>query len=160
MLLTVNSRVYEIRVDPLTSLAEALREDVGLTGTKIGCNAGDCGACTVLVAGKPVMSCQLPVAAARGPITTVEGLEGACADALRETFITEGAFQCGYCTSGQLVACHGLVACSLSMSDAELAAAINGNICRCTGYAGILRAIRSAAAKIQATDGSRAVGAS
>jgi len=150
-MLRVNGEEHAVKIDPLASLAAVLREQFGLTGTKISCNAGDCGACTVLVNGKPVMGCQTLAARVQGEVTTVEGLHGPVADALRAAFIEEGAFQCGYCTSGQIVSCHGLVDRSDTLSDAELAVLLSGNICRCTGYAGIIRAVRAAARAVRAT---------
>lgn len=149
IMLRVNGEEREVRVRPLASLAAVLREDLGLTGTKISCNAGDCGACTVLVDGKPVMSCQILAARVDREVTTVEGLHGPIADALRTAFIEEGAFQCGYCTSGQIVFCHSIVVAAEHMSDTALAALLSGNICRCTGYAGIIRAVRAAARAVQ-----------
>jgi aerobic-type carbon monoxide dehydrogenase small subunit (CoxS/CutS family) len=143
--LRVNGSTRDLRLPPLTSLAEVLRVYLGLTGTKVGCNAGDCGACTVLMDRKPVMSCQVLGVRVKGEVTTIEGLTGPTADALRTAFIEEAGFQCGFCTSGQLVACYSLVSASASLSDAELAASLAGNLCRCTGYAGIIRAVRSAA---------------
>ena len=140
----VNGRKIELDLEPLASLAEVLRGPIGLTGTKISCTAGDCGACSVLLDGRPVPSCQVLAATVSGDVTTVEGLEGAEAEALRAAFIEQGAFQCGFCTSGQLVACTSLLARSPTMTDSQIAEALGGNICRCTGYAGIIRALRAA----------------
>ena len=149
-MLEVNGQPFELDLPPHATLAEALRGPIGLTGTKIACNAGDCGACSVLVDGRPVPSCQMLVAHVSGLVTTVEGLKGGIADALRAAFIEEGAFQCGFCTSGQLIVCYGLVEQASALSDEELAAALSGNICRCTGYAGIVRAVRRASAQVVA----------
>jgi carbon-monoxide dehydrogenase small subunit len=146
--LRVNGLVHSVAAPPHASLAEVLRDQLGLTGTKIGCATGDCGACTVLVDSRPVMACLILAGTVRSEVTTIEGLCGPTADALRTAFVTEGAFQCGYCTSGQVVACHGLVARAAELDDAALADLLSGNICRCTGYAGILRAVRAAAEAI------------
>lgn len=146
--LIVNGDACRLEVDPLASLADVLRDGLGLTGTKMSCNAGDCGACTVLVDGQPVMACQSLAVTVTGAVTSIEGLRGPAAEALRQAFIQEGGFQCGYCTSGQILAAIGLVERSGSMSDEELARALGGNICRCTGYVGIIRAVRAAAARI------------
>lgn len=149
-ILDVNGERVEVEVSILATLAETLRDLLKLTGTKISCNAGDCGACSVLIGDNLVASCQVLVATVSGRITTIEGISGKVADALRSAFIEEGAFQCGFCTSGQLIACFGLVEKSNLLSDQQLGAALNGNICRCTGYAAIIRAIRSAARKCSA----------
>lgn len=146
--LVVNGQFHELIVPADRRLAAVLREDLGLTGTKLGCEVGVCGACTVLVDGRLTSSClTLGVQVDGTEITTVEGLAGdPGTEALRQAFIEEGAFQCGFCTSGQLVNAAVLVADgqSAEMTREELARQLHGNLCRCTGYYGILRAIERA----------------
>ncbi len=121
-------------------LIDVLREDCGLTGTKEGCGEGECGACTVLIDGVPVNSCLVPFAHVRGSrVTTIEGIRGA--RALQEAFVREGATQCGICTPGLIVAASTLPA---DATLEEVRTALAGNICRCTGYAAIYRAVRAA----------------
>jgi aerobic carbon-monoxide dehydrogenase small subunit len=144
--LTVNGVPRSVLISPGWRLVKVLREILGLTGAKVGCEVGVCGACTVLVNGQPTSSCLLwAVQAANAEVITVEGLSGS--DDLRmlqRLFIEEGAFQCGYCTSGQLVSLAGLVLSGSlrEMSDADIRLAMAGNLCRCTGYYGVLRAIQ------------------
>lgn len=146
--LVVNGQSHQLSVPAERRLATVLREDLRLTGTKLGCEVGVCGVCTVLVDGRQTSSClTLAVQADGAQITTVEGLAADPAlDALREAFVEEGAFQCGFCTSGQLTNAAPLVAggrCA-RMTREELARYLHGNLCRCTGYYGILRAIERA----------------
>lgn len=144
--LTVNGVLVTLDVDPLDSLLDVIRRRLHLTGTKMGCGSGECGACTVLLGGRPVCACLALATEVTDSITTIEGLSGPNAAALRAAFAREGAFQCGFCTSGQLLTCASLLPRADRMSDAEIAEHLSGNICRCTGYAGILRAVRAAAA--------------
>ncbi len=143
--LRVNGQLCQLIVSADRRLATVLREDLRLTGTKLGCEVGVCGVCTVLVDGRQVSSClTLAIQVAGAEITTIEGLaDDPRLEALREAFIDEGAFQCGFCTSGQLMNAAPLVTDGLGarMSREELARYLHGNLCRCTGYYGILRAI-------------------
>jgi aerobic carbon-monoxide dehydrogenase small subunit len=146
--LVVNGQPRRLVVPADRRLAAVLREDLRLTGTKLGCEVGVCGACTVLVDGRQRSSClTLAVQVDGAEITTVEGVaEEPALDALREAFIEEGAFQCGFCTSGQLTNAAPLVTSKRAsgMTREELARYLHGNLCRCTGYYGILRAIERA----------------
>jgi aerobic-type carbon monoxide dehydrogenase small subunit (CoxS/CutS family) len=139
----------EIQIDqkklpPGTRLIDVLREQVGLTGTKEGCGRGECGACTVLVDGRPVLSCIVLAARVSGAVETVEGLAEESTP-LRAAFARRAAFQCGFCTPGQIVRGTALLRRGLPESEAELRTAMSGNICRCTGYEGIIDALRDAA---------------
>lgn len=141
--LRVNGTAHALPVAPGRRLSEVLREDLGLRGTKVGCDAGDCGACTVLLDGAPVCACLTPVAQAAGrAVTTVEGLAGA---ALQRAFLRHGAAQCGICTPGMLMAARALLARNPAPARAEAAAALGGVLCRCTGYAKIVDAVLDAA---------------
>jgi carbon-monoxide dehydrogenase small subunit len=147
--LVVNGDRYEVWVDPRRSLAEALREDLGLTGTKIGCNQGDCGACTVLLDGRPVCSClTLAVEASGRETTTIEGVADS-PDRLhpvQRAFIDTGAIQCGYCTPGMVLSSVHLLATAPQPDVETIRCALAGNLCRCTGYYKIVDAVQSAAA--------------
>ena len=134
------------------SLSTVLRGDLGLTGTKEACGQGECGACTVLMDGRPVMSCVLPAALVAGPVTTIEGLvEGS--ETLRAAFADTGGFQCGFCTPGQIVRAFAMLEASEGQLDEEaIRRGLTGNICRCTGYAAIVDAIR----QVQEADQPRA----
>jgi aerobic-type carbon monoxide dehydrogenase small subunit (CoxS/CutS family) len=140
--LTVNGRPIEIGVEPDDRLLDVLRDRLGLLGTKEACGRGECGACTVLVRGRPVMSC-LVLAARVDSVETIEGLREE-ARALREAFAETGAFQCGFCTPGQIVRGVALLREGLPADEQTLRREISGNICRCTGYSGIVRALRLA----------------
>jgi aerobic-type carbon monoxide dehydrogenase small subunit (CoxS/CutS family) len=141
MKLAVNGRTRNVAAHPMKRLLDVLREDCGLTGTKEGCGEGECGACTVLVDGVPVNSCLVPLAQVRGcEVTTIEGLKGKTK--LQEAFVREGGAQCGICTPGMLLAAAALPA---KASLDEVRVGLAGNICRCTGYEGIYRAVRRAA---------------
>jgi aerobic-type carbon monoxide dehydrogenase small subunit (CoxS/CutS family) len=141
--LTVNGRPIEIGVEADDRLLDVLRDRLGLLGAKLACGRGECGACTVLVRGRPVMSC-LVLAARAGDVETIEGLRDE-ARVLREAFADAGAFQCGFCTPGQIVRGVALLRRGLPGDDAALRREVSGNICRCTGYAGIIAALRQAA---------------
>jgi aerobic-type carbon monoxide dehydrogenase small subunit (CoxS/CutS family) len=140
MRFTVNGRVVEADVHPLTRLLDVIRETCGLTGTKEGCGEGECGACTVLVDGRPVNACLVPIVQVDGSeVTTIEGLHDA--DALRRAFVAEGAAQCGICTPGMILAASVIPP---GADDAAVRMHLAGNLCRCTGYGSILRAVRAA----------------
>jgi carbon-monoxide dehydrogenase small subunit len=145
--LTVNGRAVTVNTDPKRPLLDVLREDLQLTGTKYGCGEGKCGACTVLLDGKRVHSCTTPVADADGKkVLTIEGL--ATGDALhpvQEAFLAEGAFQCGFCTSGMVMSTVALLREKPSPSDEQILEWMDGNVCRCCGYPKILKAVKRAA---------------
>jgi xanthine dehydrogenase iron-sulfur cluster and FAD-binding subunit A len=146
--MTVNGRPVSIQVEADELLVDALRERLGLTGTKIGCNEGECGACTVLLDDQPVLSCLLPALRAQGrDVLTVEGLrQGDQLHPLQEAFIDHGAVQCGYCTPGFLLSAKALLDRNPQPSRDEIKEAIAGNLCRCTGYVKIVEAIEAVAA--------------
>ena len=147
--LTINGESREVAAYSSRTLLEVLREDLGLTGTKHGCEVGECGTCTVLVDGQPALSCLLLPAELEGQhITTVEGLgDGPNMDALQSAFADLGAAQCGYCTPGILLVAKALLKEHPDPSRPQIEAALGGNICRCTGYLKIFEAIEMAAAK-------------
>ena len=143
----VNGEFREIAAAPSKTLLEVLREDLGLIGTKHGCELGECGTCTVLVEGEPALSCLvLPCELDGREITTIEGLaDGGRLDPLQETFADLGAAQCGYCTPGILLVARALLAESPHPGREEIEEALGGNLCRCTGYLKIFEAIELAA---------------
>jgi aerobic-type carbon monoxide dehydrogenase small subunit (CoxS/CutS family) len=145
--LTVNGEVQRITVQDHWTLAELLRDHLRLTGTKLGCERGECGACTVLIDGKPVYACSYLAAWSDGRnVVTVEGLaRGGKLDPLQEAFITHDAPQCGFCTSGQLMTAKAFLAGHPSPSAPEVRAALAGNICRCSNYNRIVDAVMAAA---------------
>jgi aerobic carbon-monoxide dehydrogenase small subunit len=147
--LTVNSIRHELAVEPRWLLVDVLREHLGLTGTHIGCEHGVCGTCTVLVDGETARSCLMLAASADGAqILTVEGLApGAELHPLQEAFRETQGLQCGFCTPGMLMLAHELLAENPAPSEAEIRETISANLCRCTGYQGIVEAVRLAAAK-------------
>jgi xanthine dehydrogenase E subunit len=144
----VNGTGHEVSVDPARRLIDLLREDLDLTGTKESCAVGVCGACSVLVDGELLSACLLPAVMVDGrSVTTIEGIAGANGElsTMQEAFIVEGGLQCGACTPGQVVAATALLREQPDPSDDQIREWMAGNLCRCTGYAGIIRAIRSAA---------------
>jgi aerobic carbon-monoxide dehydrogenase small subunit len=150
---TVNGTEHWVRVPGRLSLADALRERLHLTGTHLGCEHGVCGACTVLLDGVPVRSCITLAAACDGAeVVTVEGLEGSAADAVREAFSAEHGLQCGFCTPGMLVTAVDIVTRSPSATADDVRMELGGNLCRCTGYLNIVRAITRAADQLRTTE--------
>jgi aerobic carbon-monoxide dehydrogenase small subunit len=147
---TVNGRREQIDVEPRRTLADALRDDLGLTGTHLGCEQGVCGACTVLLDGEPIRSClMLAVQADGSSLTTVEGLAGDGLHPLQQAFADCHGLQCGFCTPGFLISALHLLTENPDPSREEIRAGLSGNICRCTGYAGIVDAVRQAAVMIR-----------
>ena len=146
--LNVNGRDHSLSLDPRVTLLDALREILGLTGTKKGCDHGQCGACTVLVDGRRIYSClTLAVMHAGAKITTIEGLaDGDTLHPVQAAFIEHDAFQCGYCTSGQICSAVGLLNEGHAQTDADIREQMSGNICRCGAYPNIVAAIRDAQA--------------
>lgn len=147
--LTVNGMLHEVDVRPNRRLIDLLREDLALTGTKEGCGIGVCGACTVLVDGRPVSAClTLAVMVAGRAVATIEGLaDGDALDPVQEAFLAQTALQCGFCTPGQIMAARALLDEHPDPTDEEIREAMLGNLCRCTGYYGIVAAIRAAAGR-------------
>ncbi len=148
----VNGDTYHLAVDPWKTLNQVLREDLNLTGTKLGCGTGDCGACTVLVDGKSVSSClTLAVEIDGKDVTTVEGLSpsGEELHTIQEAFIEKGAIQCGFCTSGMEISALYLLNNNHTPTEKEIREGLSGNLCRCTGYNKIVEAISSAAEKMR-----------
>ena len=148
--LRVNGEPHTIAADPHHTLLEVLREELGLTGTKHGCELGECGACTVLVDGLPVLAClTLPALVGDSDVTTVEGLAtGESLHPLQIAFAEEGAAQCGYCTPGMLMTAKALLDATARPTRDQIAHAISGNLCRCTGYTAIYEAIEKAALRV------------
>ncbi len=149
--LRVNGDARECAVAPHTTLLEALRYGLALTGSKQGCDKGDCGACTVLLDGEPVLACITLALACEGrELRTVEGLaDGATPHPLQDAFDRTGGAQCGFCTPGMLMSAHALLGRNAAPSRDEIAHALSGNLCRCTGYTKILDAVELAAAELR-----------
>jgi len=147
--LNVNGTMYTIKVKNDWSLLDVLRGELGLTGTKCGCNKGQCGTCTVLMNGKPILSCLTLAVATQGQeILTIEGLsENGKLHPIQQSFVDYGAIQCGYCTPGMIMAAKALLDSNPHPTEEEVRAAINGNLCRCTGYAKIVEAITAVAGR-------------
>ena len=146
--LTVNGVAYPVEIDPGTSLLDAVRDAVGLTGSKEGCDDSECGACMMLLDGKPVNSCSyLALQAAGREVTTVEGLaSGDELHPLQHAFLEQGGVQCGFCTPGMLVSATALLRADPKPSEEDVRIALAGNLCRCTGYDGIVKAVLDVAA--------------
>ncbi len=141
----VNGAPREVRAGAERRLIDVLRYDCGLTGTKEGCSVGVCGACSVLVDGELLSACLVPAVFVDGAeVTTIEGLAKGGLTPLQDAFITEGGFQCGICTPGQIISATALLRAKPRPSDAEISDWMMGNLCRCTGYHGIVRAIKKA----------------
>jgi carbon-monoxide dehydrogenase small subunit len=149
--LTINGCDYAVRVEPRRTLVDVIRDDCGQTGTHIGCEHGVCGSCTVLLDGDPVRSCLMfAVQAAGRAIRTVEGLaDGDTLHPLQRAFIEHHGLQCGFCTPGFLMLATGVLEKEPGISDEELLEALASNLCRCTGYQNIVKAVRAAAAEMR-----------
>ena len=141
--LIVNEVAYPVVADASRSLLSVIRNEIGLTGTKEGCDDSECGACMVLVDGRPVNSCSyLAVQAQDRAVTTIEGLgSGDALHALQRNMIAEGGVQCGFCTPGMIMSAHALLDAHPDATEEDIRIALAGNLCRCTGYAGILKAV-------------------
>ena len=144
--LDVNGRVYRLSVDPSKTLLEVLRDDLGLSGTKSGCDDGNCGACTVLMDGRSIKSCLLLVPQARGrKIETIEGLgDEENLHALQQAFIDHFALQCGFCTPGMIMSAKAILDDNPNVTEEDIREGLHGNICRCTGYVKIVEAVEAA----------------
>lgn len=148
--LTVNDIDYPVAVDPRRNLLSVIRTEVGLTGTKEGCDDCECGACMVLVDGRPVNSCSYLAAQAQGRrITTIEGvMQGDELHPLQRNLLDEGGVQCGFCTPGMIMSATALLAANPSPTDDEIRIGLSGNLCRCTGYAKIIAAVRRTSTEV------------
>ena len=148
--LTVNGERYELAVEPQTTLLETLREHLGLTGTKEACGTGECGTCTVLLKGRPILSClTLAIDCQKQPILTIEGLsEGGELTPVQQAFHDYGAIQCGFCTPGMVLSATALLEENPKPTEEEIGKALEGHLCRCTGYNKIVEAVNIAAARI------------
>lgn len=150
--LRVNGITHELSIDPWRTLNEVLRDELNLTGTKLGCGSGDCGACTVLVDGRSVSSCLTLAASVDGrEITTVEGLapSGEELHPVQESFVDKGAIQCGFCTAGMEMSAVFLLGRNGSPDEKQIREGLSGNLCRCTGYNQIVEAVADAAEKMK-----------
>ena len=152
LMFTVNGKLRELETSPARRLLDILRQDLGLTGTKEGCGEGECGACTVIVDGKATLSCLTVAAQLSGrDVLTIEGLaENGELDALQNAFVQETAIQCGYCTTGMIMSAKALLMENPSPTEADIRAALAGNLCRCSGYHQIIRAVHRAAEELGA----------
>jgi len=150
--LNVNGRPEKTAAESDQTLLDLLREQLGLTGTKDGCSSGDCGACVVLFDGKPVNSCMVLAPQAEGSsVTTIEGLaKDGELHPVQRAFGETWAFQCGFCTPGMLISCYALLEANDNPTRDEILTAISGNLCRCTGYQGVVKAVQQAAEELRA----------
>lgn len=149
---TLNGKTVEVAVDPCTLLVDLLREDLGLTGTKVGCREGECGACTVLVDGEAYNSCLMPALKVQGrKVTTIEGLQkpDGSLDTIQQAFMDAGAAQCGFCTPGMIMNAKSLLSRNPNPDEQEIKKALSGVLCRCTGYRKIVEAVKNAASTRQ-----------
>ena len=155
---TVNGEAHDVEVETRMLLVHFLRENLGLTGTHIGCDTTNCGACTVLLNGRPVKSCTVFAVQADGmSVATVEGLEkDGKLDPVQEGFHQEHGLQCGFCTPGMMITAAALLATNTNPSELQIRQAISGNLCRCTGYVNIVKSIQYAAKKTRETAGEKA----
>lgn len=150
MRLTLNGQSKDLDIDPDTPLLWALRDEIGLTGTKFGCGVAQCGACTVHVDGKPTRACVTPISAVEGAsVVTIEGLSGKVADAVKAAWIANDTPQCGYCQSGQVMSAVALLTGNSKPDDKAIDDAMEGNICRCATYPRIRAAIHAAAKSLE-----------
>ncbi|MFN4275587.1 MAG: (2Fe-2S)-binding protein [Ferrovibrio sp.] len=148
---TLNGRPVTLDVDPDMPLLWAVRDEIGLTGSKFGCGMAQCGACTMHVEGQPVRACSTPVSAIEGQkVITIEGLAGKIAKAVQDAWVKHEVAQCGYCQSGQVMSAVALLSENQKPSDADIDAAMQGNICRCATYVRIRAAIHDAAKTVRA----------
>ena len=145
--LDVNGISYPVELHPHTTLLRAVRDEIGLTGAKEGCDDSECGACMMLIDGEPVNACSYLALQAEGrAVTTVEGLaDGETLSALQQAILTHGGVQCGFCTPGMLISATALVARNPAPSEDDVRVALSGNLCRCTGYDGIVKAVLAVA---------------
>ncbi len=152
--LTVNGVDYPVEIEPQTTLLQAVREHVGLTGSKEGCDDSECGACMMLLDDEPVNSCSYLALQAEGRrVTTVEGLaRGETLSPLQQAFLEQGGVQCGFCTPGMLISATALLRRTRRPTEEEVRIALSGNLCRCTGYDGIVKAVLAAAAVESSAD--------
>ena len=152
--LQVNATTYSVEIEAGRTLLSVLRGELGLTGTKEGCDDSECGACMVLVDGRPVNSCSYLALQVDGrQVTTIEGLaSGTKLHPLQQAFLDHGGVQCGFCTPGMLISAIALLAADPDPTDDEIRAGLSGNLCRCTGYVGIVAAVRSAAGELANAD--------
>ena len=143
--LTINGRAHHLALDPRSTLLDVLREHLALSGTKKGCDQGQCGACTVHIDGRRVLSCLTLAAAVRGPVTTIEGVaSNGALHPMQQAFIDQDAFQCGYCTPGQIMAAIACVNEGHADTPSEIREYMSGNLCRCAAYPHIVAAIEQA----------------
>ncbi len=144
--LTINGKAHQLNIDPDTPLLWALRDELKMTGTKLGCGMALCGACTVHINGSPVRSCSLPISAASGAdIRTIEGIKSPAFDAVQQAWRKLDVVQCGYCQSGQIMSATALLQTNKKPTDADIDAAMSGNLCRCATYQRVRAAIHQAA---------------